>query len=282
MQVFNFTLKHYAYSVMGSLIATMAGGAIYAHFTDRIYDITPNSTQQRLHSNIVMFEPGCNESSSSLMTLTHTFTALAPTKWIFRLVTAYTIPYLGFLLPTIIQKMFNESDFVENSRLSKKLVKLFSMLASIGTVIGYICCLGVAFCLDIYHSDDENAPTILQAKTPVWHWQLHGIFYMVMVLGYGIHNLSVIILLSSLNCGVLSKLHNKIFKITLTSLSTLFGLVSIYFSIEDIYKCEDNLKFYFSVFEYLFVFSELFIKLEMSRFYWDTVGTYLNGRILVF
>merc|ERR1711970_1502029 len=101
--------------------------------------------------------------------------------------------------------MFNDNVFVKNSKLSKKIIKLFSILASIGTIIGYICCLGVAFCLDIYHSDDKHAPTILQAKTPDWHWNLHSIFYIVMVVGYGIHNISVIIMLSSLNCGILSK-----------------------------------------------------------------------------
>merc|ERR1711941_141153 len=212
MQVFNLNLKHYACSVMGLLIVTMAGGAFYAHFTDRVYDATSNSTQERLYSNIVVFEPGCNESSSKLMTLTHTFTALTPTKWIFRLVTAYSIPYLGVILPVIIYRMFNNGDFVKNSRLSEKLIRLFSVLAVIGTIIGYICCLGVAFCLDIYHNDDKNAPTILQAKTPFWHWILHGLFYIIMVVGYGIHNISLIVLLSSLKCAVLSKMHNKVFK----------------------------------------------------------------------
>ena len=44
------------------------------------------------------------------------------------------------------------------------------------------------------------------------------------------------------------------------------------------YPGSDRIGFYFSIFEYLFVFGELFLKIEMSRFYWEEELTINLGK----
>ena len=209
MHVLEIKVKHYVFLVMGAIILTLAIGVIYAHFTDRVRDVVtdgefekvlPNISDSEISENenaenktfflrpggsiIEYIGGGCDETGPFLMTLTHTFAALTPTKWILRLVVANSMFYIGILMPWMEIKMFREKVFVETSNLSETLIKFFSFMAAFSTTVGYISALGVVFCLDIYQNNDENAPTVVDARTPKWHWELHMGFYICMVCSY--------------------------------------------------------------------------------------------------
>jgi len=298
MHVLEISVKHYVFLVMGAINLTLALGVIYAHFTDRVRDtitdgefenIVPEISNSESPENKTFLRPGgsiieyigggCDEQSPFLMTLTHTFAALTPTKWILRLVVANSMFYIGILMPWMEIKMFREKVFVETSNLSESLIKFFSFLAAFSTTVGYISALGVTFCLDIYQNNDENAPTVVDARTPKWHWELHMGFYICMVCSYVVHNISVCVLYLTNPCPEMARKHNKWIKIVMAFCSAVFGPASIYYLFADFFWCQDNLSFYFSVFEYLFVFSCFVLIAEMSRYYWDkSIVVRLDGK----
>lgn len=131
----------------------------------------------------------------ALLTITHTFTTLTPGKWIFRLCAACNIPYLLIILPVMLNKMFQERHFLENSRFSEKVIKILARLAGLFEIVGWLAALGIMFGLDIYHNEDENAPNVLEAPTPTWHWKLHVKFYFFMIAGYVSTSLIYMVLL---------------------------------------------------------------------------------------
>ena len=96
---------------------------------------------------------------------------------------------------------------------------------------------------------------------------------------YVVHNISVCVLYLTNSCPEMAIKHNKWIKIVMAFCSAVFGPASIYYLFADFFWCQDHLSFYFSLFEYLFVFSCFVLIAEMSRYYWDkSIVIRLDGR----